>query len=98
MVPDQSRINRRQLLLTGAAAAVGVAGWSACKKDSAEGAAGSDGPAPLIVGGLPVTCNLTLPIACSAKNLAMQRKSSSGRSFDYQKFNGWPEIKESLMS
>ena len=43
---------------------------------------------PLVVGGLPVTCNLTLPIACSAK----------GPQFEYSKYSGWPEIKESLMT
>ena len=45
--------------------------------------------APLVVGGLPVTCNLTLPVACAA--------SASG-SFEYSKYNGWPEVKESLMA
>lgn len=43
---------------------------------------------PLAVGGLPVTCNFTLPVACRA----------SGGRFEFQKFNGWPEIKESLMT
>ena len=43
---------------------------------------------PLIVGGLPVTCNLTLPVACVA----------SGNVFQYSKYNGWPEIKESLIA
>jgi len=43
---------------------------------------------PLIVGGLPVTCNLTLPIACSAR----------GGAFEFSKYSGWPEIKESLMT
>lgn len=44
--------------------------------------------APLVVGGLPVTCNLTLPVACVAR----------GGAFEYSKYNGWPEIKESLMA
>lgn len=43
---------------------------------------------PLVVGGLPVTCNLTLPIACSAR----------GGAFEFSKYSGWPEIKESLMT
>jgi NitT/TauT family transport system substrate-binding protein len=43
----------------------------------------------LVVGGLPVTCNLTLPVACVAKG---------GGVFEYSKYNGWPEIKESLMA
>ncbi len=55
---------------------------------------------PLLVGGLPVTCNLTLPVACVA------RASSNGAAkpgqaqfeFEYSKYNGWPEIKESLMA
>jgi NitT/TauT family transport system substrate-binding protein len=49
----------------------------------------------LVVAGLPVTCNLTLPIACEARNLdgALTRAN-----FEYARYNGWPEIKESLMS
>ena len=48
---------------------------------------------PLQVGGLPVTCNLTLPVACAA--------SAAGGApplFTFRRFSGWPEIKESLMS
>ena len=55
---------------------------------------------PLQVGGLPVTCNLTLPVACVARdkaNLAAPGKAS-GFNYEYSKFNGWPEIKESLMT
>jgi NitT/TauT family transport system substrate-binding protein len=49
----------------------------------------------LLVGGLPVTCNLTLPIACEARNL----DTASGRAnFDYKRYNGWPEVKESLIA
>ena len=33
----------------------------------------------LIVGGLPVTCNLTLPIACRARNMAGRRLSTMAR-------------------
>ena len=44
---------------------------------------------PLLVGGLPVTCNLTLPVACVARGSNV---------FEYSKYNGWPEIKESLMA
>ena len=54
----------------------------------------------LVIGGLPVTCNLTLPVACVAKDLS--NKSLAGGvprfQFQYSKFNGWPEIKESLMA
>src|SRR5262245_20597391 len=50
-------------------------------------------PKPLVVGGLPVTCNLTLPVACTA------RASESGAGqFEFSKYSGWPEVKESLMS
>ncbi len=53
----------------------------------------------LTVGGLPVTCNLTLPVACVAKD---RNNASSGTAprfaYEYSKYNGWPEIKESLMA
>jgi NitT/TauT family transport system substrate-binding protein len=49
----------------------------------------------LLVGGLPVTCNLTLPIACEARNLD---RISTRANFDFKRYNGWPEIKESLIS
>jgi len=50
----------------------------------------------LVVGGLPVTCNLTLPVAC----VASARGGAEGMrfQFEYSKYSGWPEIKESLMS
>src|SRR4030095_15949265 len=50
----------------------------------------------LVVGGLPVTCNLTLPVACEAR--AAANKASPGFRFEYSKYSGWPEIKESLMA
>ena len=49
----------------------------------------------LVVAGLPVTCNLTLPIACEARN---RDRADSQAKFDYARYNGWPEIKESLIS
>jgi NitT/TauT family transport system substrate-binding protein len=49
----------------------------------------------LVVAGLPVTCNLTLPITCEARNLD---KTSTRANFEYKRYNGWPEIKESLIS
>ena len=55
---------------------------------------------PLVIGGLAVTCNLTLPVACAAREAA-QRSGQADRSkpgFEYQKYSGWPEVKESLMS
>jgi NitT/TauT family transport system substrate-binding protein len=47
---------------------------------------------------LPVTCNLTLPIACTSRRLAKERGQQSGDAFEYSKYSGWPEIKESLMA
>lgn len=55
---------------------------------------------PLVIGGLAVTCNLTLPVACAARESA-QRSGQADRSqpgFEYRKYSGWPEVKESLMS
>jgi len=69
---------RRALLLGAAAAALPI------KAVAARG--------PLVVGGLPVTCNLTLPVACTA------RAADGGSPFEYSKYSGWPEVKESLMS
>lgn len=54
--------------------------------------------APLQVGGLPVTCNLTLPIACKARAVADGKPQASSTLFEYNKYSGWPEIKESLMT
>ncbi|MES2320251.1 MAG: ABC transporter substrate-binding protein [Pseudomonadota bacterium] len=53
---------------------------------------------PLIVGGLPVTCNLTLPVACAAKAGSNARAGNTQQGFEYSKYSGWPEIKESLMT
>ena len=76
MSPDV-RMPRRRLLLGSAAAAL----CAALPRAHAQAKA-------LQVGGLPVTCNLTLPVATLA----------SGGLFEFSKFAGWPEIKESLMS
>jgi NitT/TauT family transport system substrate-binding protein len=51
-------------------------------------------PNVLEVGGLPVTCNLTLPVTCASNDLS----HSSPFKFRYAKYNGWPEVKESLMA
>ncbi len=83
-------IGRRQLLKMACVAAL-PAGLLSC--------AGS-GDEPLQVGGLPVTCNLTLPVACMAReaaNLAAPAGAPQFR-YEYSKFSGWPEIKESLMT
>lgn len=57
-------------------------------------------PNSLVVGGLPVTCNLTLPVACVAKAASNQSASADAPhyEFQYSKYSGWPEIKESLMA
>jgi NitT/TauT family transport system substrate-binding protein len=54
----------------------------------------------LVVGGLPVTCNLTLPVACVGKHTANQAAPAAAPKYEYEysKYNGWPEIKESLMA
>jgi len=49
----------------------------------------------LAIAGLPVTCNLTLPIACEARNLD---RTSTRANFEYKRYNGWPEVKEALIS
>ena len=57
-------------------------------------------PNSLIVGGLPVTCNLTLPVACVGKDTVNRSIPPGAPRFEYEysKYNGWPEIKESLMA
>ena len=79
-------VSRRQVL-QGLAATVplGMLGCAAKKPNS------------LIVGGLPVTCNLTLPVACAAAAKAAGGGAPSAL-FEFSKYSGWPEIKESLMS
>jgi NitT/TauT family transport system substrate-binding protein len=54
----------------------------------------------LQVGGLPVTCNLTLPVACVAQTAAVGAVTTGSAPFRYEfaKYSGWPEIKESLMA
>src|SRR5215469_10537328 len=56
-------------------------------------------PNSLTVGGLAVTCNLTLPVACAGKSAANKsaRPGAPRFNYEYTKFNGWPEVKESLM-
>jgi NitT/TauT family transport system substrate-binding protein len=82
---------RRRLLRAALAAAALPLGLGACSRH--------DG-GPLQVGGLPVTCNLTLPVACAARaneNRAAAAGTPALR-YEYSKFNGWPEVKESLMT
>ncbi|MYM24613.1 ABC transporter substrate-binding protein [Duganella sp. FT135W] len=61
-------------------------------------ASASAAESPIQVGGLPVTCNLTLPVACMAKAAATGKPGALPRGFEYSKYNGWPEVKESLMT
>ena len=88
---DPYVLTRREALARGLAAAalpLGVFGCSASR------------PNALVVGGLPVTCNLTLPVACASKS-AVNGATPAGApkfEFEYNKYNGWPEIKESLMA
>lgn len=71
---------RRRRLLLGTAGGLLMAGMLPRTVNAAK---------PIQVGGLPVTCNLTLPVAAATAN---------GELFEYSKYSGWPEIKESLMA
>lgn len=82
------RLNRRQLMQGAVAAAFSLSAL-ACSREQ--------GDAPLVVGGLPVTCNLTLPVACVAR-AASNGAGAPGIAYEYSKYSGWPEIKESLMA
>ena len=86
----ETQISRRQVL-RGLMAATLPLGALGCAERKA---------AAVAVGGLPVTCNLTLPVACVAKERANQAIAARapGFRYEYNKYNGWPEIKESLMT
>src|SRR5882762_3789287 len=90
--PEFRHLLRRRLILQGAIAAALPSSLLSC--------AGEKRQKSLIVGGLPVTCNLTLPIACVARAAAngTGRPSNPQFSYEYSKYSGWPEIKESLMA
>jgi NitT/TauT family transport system substrate-binding protein len=93
--PEAALLLSRRQVLQGAVAALAATlplGALACSKS---GDANS-----LLVGGLPVTCNLTLPVACAAKAASNHAAGPSAPrfSYTYSKYNGWPEIKESLMA
>jgi NitT/TauT family transport system substrate-binding protein len=47
-----------------------------------------------------VTCNLTLPVACvsKARSNAALPAGQPRFSYQYSKYSGWPEVKESLMA
>jgi NitT/TauT family transport system substrate-binding protein len=79
MLNSDTEYFRRRRQILGSALALPLAGLAPTLARAAS---------PLVVGGLPVTCNLTLPVACMAR----------GGAFEYSKYSGWPEIKESLMT
>jgi NitT/TauT family transport system substrate-binding protein len=92
--PETAHLLSRRELLRGAVAtafAVGALGCSSEKEGQGK---------PLQVGGLPVTCNLTLPVACAAKAASNRAAGPGAPRFEYaySKYSGWPEIKESLMA
>jgi NitT/TauT family transport system substrate-binding protein len=88
-MPDLHQPRRRRLLQAMLAAPL-CGGLAAC----ADNAPTSD----LVVGGLPVTCNLTLPVACVARENAARAAGKQGRVFEFSKYSGFPELKESLMA
>jgi len=90
-VIESNSLGRRQFLQAALAATALPFGLAACA-DRKGG--------PLQVGGLPVTCNLTLPVACTAREAENQAAPAGAPVFryEYSKFNGWPEVKESLMT
>ncbi len=92
---NRHSFNRRQVVQGLAAAALPLSALS-CGK----GANGPGKGAPLVVGGLPVTCNLTLPVACvsKARSNAALAAGQPRFEFQYSKYSGWPEVKESLMA
>ncbi len=88
---DAGPLTRRQLLF-GALVAAFPLGPLSCSGGETDG--------PLQVGGLPVTCNLTLPVACAAKAAGngAARVGLPRFEYEYSKYSGWPELKESLMA
>jgi NitT/TauT family transport system substrate-binding protein len=62
------------------------------------GGCSSKNPNALVIGGLPVTCNLTLPVACVAKSAGQSPPGVPHFEYNYEKISGWPEVKESLMA
>ncbi|HET9764842.1 MAG TPA: ABC transporter substrate-binding protein [Casimicrobiaceae bacterium] len=84
-----AHFRRRRQILGGTAAALLALGAAPLVRGAAK---------PLQVGGLPVTCNLTLPVACAASSADRGAAQTSGALFEFTKINGWPELKESLMA
>src|ERR1700728_442100 len=92
---DQHALNRRRVLRGLVAAALPLSTLS-CGK----GSGGIGNGEPLVVGGLPVTCNLTLPVACVSKirSNAVLAAGLPRFEYKYSKYSGCPEVKESLMA
>jgi NitT/TauT family transport system substrate-binding protein len=84
-------IRRRDIIVGATGVAAATMALHGCRSSKQQ--SGS-----LVIGGLPVTCNLTLPIACTSRRLAKERGQQSGELFEYSKYSGWPELKESLMA
>jgi NitT/TauT family transport system substrate-binding protein len=91
LIRNAPEIRRRDLIVGAAGLAAAAVAGPACR--SSKQRAGG-----LVIGGLPVTCNLTLPIACTSRRLSRERGLQSGDLFEYAKYSGWPEVKESLMA
>jgi NitT/TauT family transport system substrate-binding protein len=92
---NQHVLNRRRVLQGLVGAALPLSTLS-CGK----GSSGVGQGEPLVVGGLPVTCNLTLPVACVSKARSNGALAAGQPRFEYKysKYSGWPEVKESLMA
>jgi NitT/TauT family transport system substrate-binding protein len=90
----QHRLDRRQVL-RGMAATLPVLALPGFVRPAA-----AQTVKRLTIGALPVTCNLTLPIASVAKSAANKAGNSAAApyEFEFSKYSGWPEVKESLMS
>src|SRR5689334_2215600 len=73
--------HRRQVLRAAAAAAL----VTVSAPPRAEG-----GAKALQVGGLPVTCNLTLPVACMASATDVNAAKGAEPLFEFSKYSGWP--------
>jgi NitT/TauT family transport system substrate-binding protein len=91
------RVLDRRLLLRGA---LGVGAAAAVAIPARRLLAPDEVADPVTVGGLAVTCNLTLPVACAANQAAnpFGTRDAAQLSFDFARYSGWPELKESLMS
>ncbi|MGH8659866.1 MAG: ABC transporter substrate-binding protein [Gammaproteobacteria bacterium] len=93
-------LRRRQLLQGLIVAAAFTVSYTAGKQARKLAGKQAGKQKSLQVGGLPVTCNLTLPVACVAKAASNSTAKVGGPRFEYEysKYSGWPEIKESLMT